>query len=146
MLDNTDLIDRYLTGDLGEDEDGEEMELDLTVTQEEVFEVMRPYFQKAVDICKELVKRNNLTASQINKLILVGGPTHSPLIRQMLKDQITPNVDTTIDPMTAVATGAALYASTMDADTSTIAKEVGTDTIKLEISEMVANLTNPDIN
>lgn len=120
-------------GDLGEDEDGEEMELDLTVTQEEVFEVMRPYFQKAVDICKELVKRNNLTASQINKLILVGGPTHSPLIRQMLKDQITPNVDTTIDPMTAVATGAALYASTMDADTSTIAKEVGTDTVKLEI-------------
>ena len=120
-------------GDLGEDEDGEEMELDLTVTKEEVFEVMRPYFQKAVDICKELVKRNNLKASQINKLILVGGPTHSPLIQQMLKEQITPNVDTSINPMTAVATGAALYASTMDADTSVIANEVGTDTVKLEI-------------
>lgn len=117
-------------GDLGEDEDGEEMELDLTVSQSEVFDVMRPYFQKAVDICKTLVERNNLSSSQISKLILVGGPTHSPLIRQMLKDQITPNVDTSIDPMTAVATGAALYASTMDAVVDE--KEILGD-VKLEI-------------
>ena len=101
-------------GDLGEDEDGEEFELDMTITQEQVFNVMRPLFQKAVDICNDLLKRNNLTKEQLDKLILVGGPTHSPLIRQMLKDQVTPNVDTSIDPMTAVATGAALYASTLD--------------------------------
>lgn len=118
-------------GELGEDEDGEEIELDLTVTQEEVFEVMRPYFQKAVDICKNLLQRNHLSGSQINKLILVGGPTHSPLIRQMLKEQITSNVDTNIDPMTAVATGAALYASTMDAEVNEEELEVGT--INLEI-------------
>ena len=118
-------------GVLGEDEDGEEMELDLTVSQSEVFDVMRPYFQKAVDICKELVNRNHLSSSQINKLILVGGPTHSPLIRQMLKDQITPNVDTSIDPMTAVATGAALYASTMDAVVDQ--KDIKVGTVKLEI-------------
>ena len=117
-------------GDLGEDEDGEEMELDLTVSQSQVFDVMRPYFQKAVDICKTLVERNHLSSSQISKLILVGGPTHSPLIRQMLKDQITPNVDTSIDPMTAVATGAALYASTMDAVVDE--KEIVGD-VKLEI-------------
>ncbi|MDE7455984.1 MAG: Hsp70 family protein [Prevotella sp.] len=118
-------------GDLGEDENGEEMELDLTVSQSEVFDIMRPYFQKAVDICKELVNRNHLSSSQINKLILVGGPTHSPLIRQMLKEQITPNIDTSIDPMTAVATGAALYASTMDAVVNEKDIEVGT--VKLEI-------------
>lgn len=118
-------------GDLGEDEDGEEMELDLTVSQSDVFDVMRPYFQKAVDICKDLVNRNHLSTSQINKLILVGGPTHSPLIRQMLKEQITPNVDTSIDPMTAVATGAALYASTMDAVVDE--KDIKVGTVKLEI-------------
>lgn len=118
-------------GELPEDEDGEEMELDLTVSQSDVFDVMRPYFQKAVDICKDLVSRNHLSSSQINKLILVGGPTHSPLIRQMLKDQITPNVDTSIDPMTAVATGAALYASTMDAVVDE--REIKVGTVKLEI-------------
>lgn len=112
-------------GELGEDDEGEEIELDLTVTQGDVFNIMRPYFQKAVDVCKNLLQRNHLAGSQIDKLILVGGPTHSPLIRQMLKEQITPNVDTSIDPMTAVATGAALYASTMDAEVSEEDIEVG---------------------
>ena len=101
-------------GDLGEDEDGEEFEIDLTLTRDEVNDVIRPLFQKAVDICKDLLKRNNLTSRQLGKLILVGGPTHSPLIRQMLKEQVSPNVDSSINPMTAVAEGAALYASTID--------------------------------
>lgn len=118
-------------GDLGEDEDGEEIELDLTVTREEAFDVMRPYFQKAVDICKNLLKRNNLSDAQLSKLILVGGPTHSPLIRQMLREQITQNVDTSIDPMTAVAVGAALYASTIDAEVGDDDVEVGT--VKLDV-------------
>lgn len=138
-------------GDLGEDEDGEEIELDLTVTQSEVFGVMRPYFQKAVDICLELVKRNNLSSSQINKLILVGGPTHSPLIRQMLKEQITQNVDTSIDPMTAVATGAALYASTMDAvvndneiKVGTVKLEIGYESTSVETTEWVSAKLSPD--
>lgn len=131
-------------GDLGEDEEGEEMELDLTVSQSEVFDIIRPYFQKAVDICKTLVERNHLSSSQISKLILVGGPTHSPLIRQMLKDQITPNVDTSIDPMTAVATGAALYASTMDAVVNEneivgdVKLEIGYESTSVEQTEWVS--------
>lgn len=118
-------------GDLGVDDNGEDIELYLTITQQQVFDAMRPVFQKAVDVCKTLLERNNLKGSQLNKLILVGGPTHSPLIRQMLRDQITPNVDTSIDPMTAVATGAALYASTIDADVKDSDIEVGT--IKLDL-------------
>lgn len=113
-------------GELGEDEEGEEIELDLTVTQEDVNKVMRPLFQKAVDICKNLLERNSMRGSQLNKIIMVGGPTHSPLIRQMLREQITENVDTSIDPMTAVATGAALYASTLDADVKNEDVEIGT--------------------
>ena len=113
-------------GELGEDEEGEEIELDLTVTQEEANKVMSPLFQKAVDICKNLLERNSMRGSQLNKIIMVGGPTHSPLIRQMLREQITENVDTSIDPMTAVATGAALYASTLDADVKNEDVEVGT--------------------
>lgn len=134
-------------GDLGEDEDGEEIELDLTVTQQQVFDAMRPIFQKAVDICKDLMRRNNLKGADLNKLILVGGPTHSPLIRQMLREQITPNVDTSIDPMTAVATGAALYASTINIEvkadqtgieTGTVRLDIGYEATSVELSEWVS--------
>lgn len=119
-------------GDLGNDDNGEEIELDLTITQEQAFASMRPYFQKAVDICKKLLQRNNMKGEQLSKLILVGGPTHSPLVREMLREQITPNVDTSIDPMTAVATGAALYASTLNAKVSNITTNTNIVQLSLE--------------
>lgn len=102
-------------GDLGEDDSGEELELDISITQADVFACMKPIFQKAVDICNKLLERNKLTGNQLDKVILVGGPTMSPLVREMLKDQVSPNVDTSIDPMTAVAKGAAIFASTRTA-------------------------------
>lgn len=101
--------------EFGDDDEGEPLELDMVITQAQLKPVVAPIFKKAVDIVKDLLERNNLTG-KLNKLILVGGPTFSPVLRDMLKEQITPNVDTSIDPMTAVAKGAALYASTKDTD------------------------------
>ena len=44
--------------------------------------VVAPIFQKAIDITKELLKRNNLKGSDLGALILVGGPTYSPILRK----------------------------------------------------------------
>lgn len=98
----------------GEDDEGEPIELDMIITAEQLQQVFSPIFQKAIDIVKGLLQRNNLKGTDLSSLILVGGPTHSPILRQMLREQVTPNVDTSIDPMTAVAKGAALYATTQE--------------------------------
>ena len=100
--------------ELPNDDEGTEMELDLTVTRDELAKAVRPIYQKAIDITKALLKRNNLADSDLKSLILIGGPTFSPIVRDMLKEQVTQKIDTTIDPMTAVARGASLYASTVD--------------------------------
>lgn len=120
-------------GDLGNDDDGQEMELDLVVTQEQAFEAMRPLIQKSVDICRELLRRNNLLRSRLDKIILVGGPTRLPLIRQMLAEQVAPVVDTSADPMTVVAKGAALYASTRDINIEEVIETNQPETIRLEV-------------
>tara|TARA_B110001450_G_C17666048_1_gene499575 strand:- start:2621 stop:5173 length:2553 start_codon:yes stop_codon:yes gene_type:complete len=102
-------------GDIpGTDDDGEEFEIELTITIEDFKKHVGPIFQQSVDVCKELIKRNNIKGSDLSSLLLVGGPTFSPILRSMLKEQITTNIKTNIDPMTAVASGAALYASTRD--------------------------------
>ncbi|MBP7107734.1 MAG: Hsp70 family protein [Chitinophagaceae bacterium] len=101
-------------GDFPEDDNGEEIELDLTITEAILEPIVSPIFQKAIDICNEVLKRKNLKGSGLGALILVGGPTYSPILRRMLKEQVTDMVDTSIDPMTAVANGAALFASTID--------------------------------
>ena len=94
-----------------------------------------------------------MTGEQLNKLILVGGPTHSPLVRDMLREQITPNVDTSIDPMTAVATGAALYASTIDSqavssiqDTNTVQLTLSYESTSVESSEWVSVQLNNSVS
>jgi molecular chaperone DnaK len=102
-------------GDIpGTDDNGKEFELDLCVTQDDLERVIGPIFQRSIDISAELLKRNNLCGNDLFSLILVGGPTYSPLLRNMLREQLTKNVDTSVDPMTVVAKGAALYASTVD--------------------------------
>ena len=75
---------------------------------------MEPFFKKAVTICQQILERNHLDGSKLTKLILVGGPTYSPYLRQMLKNEVSSNIDTSVDPMTAVAKGATLYAATRD--------------------------------
>ena len=102
--------------EFGEDDEGSELELDLVISQTQLEPVLASVFQKAVDITKDLLQRNGLKGSDLDKLILVGGPTYSPVLRKMLREQITPNVDTDIDPMTAVAKGAALFASGINSE------------------------------
>ncbi|MBQ0086779.1 MAG: Hsp70 family protein [Bacteroidales bacterium] len=115
--------------EFGDDDEGTPIELDMVITKEQLEPVVKPIFQKAVDITKELLKRNNLEG-RLDTLILVGGPTYSPVLRSLLKDQITPNVDTTIDPMTAVAKGAALYASGIE---SNAVEEIKSGTVALDV-------------
>ena len=119
-------------GDWGEDVDGEEIELELTITRQQLEEAIEPILQKAVDVCKTLMIRNNLSFHQLSHLIPIGGPTLIPLLRQMLRLQVTPNVETSINPMTAVAIGAAIYASTLPVKVSKDNDDK--DTLQLSLS------------
>jgi molecular chaperone DnaK len=119
-------------GDIpGKDDEGNELELDMTVTASELENAIAPVFQKSIDISQELLKRNNLEGSKLSALILVGGPTMSPILRKMLSNQIC-KPDTSVDPMTVVAKGAAIYASTIKRKEETI--ETNPTKIQLEIN------------
>lgn len=133
-------------GDIpGEDDEGEEFELDITVTQKDITKVLSPIFQKAIDISLNLLGRNNLSGSSLGSLILVGGPTFSPVLRKMLEEQIC-KPDTSVDPMTVVSKGAALYASTVDIseevreqtrDKTKIQLEIANESSTVEVEEFV---------
>ena len=132
-------------GEFGEDDEGEEFELDITVTQEEITKVLSPVFQKAVNVCLNLLVRNNLKGSSLLSLILVGGNTYSPVLRQMLEEQVC-KPDTSLDPTTVISKGAALYASTVELsdeikeqtrDKTKIQLEIGHEAVTLETEEFV---------
>ena len=116
--------------DVGKDDDGVQLELDITVTQNMMRETVGPIFQKSVDITKALLERNHVDNSALKALILVGGPTYSPILREMLEEQII-KPDTSVDPMTVVSKGAALFAATIDV--SEAVKEQQRDKTKIQL-------------
>lgn len=132
-------------GDLPDDDNGDEIELDITLTQDDMRSICAPYFQKTIDITKNLLERNNITANNLASLVLVGGSTYSPILREMLEQQIK-KPDTSIDPMTVVSRGAALYASTVSVsdevreqtrDQAKIQLEIGHEATSVEEVEFV---------
>ena len=130
-------------GDLGLDDDGDELEIDLTVTQEQLKNVLAPIFQKAIDCSLALLKRNNLNGSSLDSLILVGGPTLSPTLREMLEKQIC-KPDTSVDPMTVVSKGAALYASTVELSDDIKEQTRDKTKIQLEIGHEASTVETKD--
>ena len=107
----------FVESDLGDIvlPDGTEIDLDFEITRHQLRPVVEPIFQRAIDKTKALMARHGLRGGDIDELVLVGGPTYSPILRGMLAEQIRrPN--TSQDPMTVVACGAAFYASTIELD------------------------------
>jgi molecular chaperone DnaK len=51
-----------------------------------------------------------MNSAAINEIILVGGSTYIPIVRNALKERLQVNVNCSIDPTTAVVVGAAYYA------------------------------------
>ena len=111
-------------GQFGNDADGNDIELEYVFTKDELHKLFQPYYQKAIDHTKKLIERSKLTIDEIDELILVGGPTQIPLFRKMIEEQLKkPN--TSLNPMTAIAEGAAIFASSIKNEISDHGKIIG---------------------
>lgn len=112
---STDLLKTY-PGDIDvKDDDGKDLCLNIDFNQDILHTILEPIHQRAIDLAIKVLEKNNLHKKDLDAIILVGGPTLSPVFQKMIKAQISGNIDTSVNPMTIVAKGAALFASTKDA-------------------------------
>jgi molecular chaperone DnaK len=112
---STDLLKTY-PGDIDlKDDDGKDLCLNIDFNQDVLHTILEPIHQRAIDLAKKVLEKNNLHKKDLDAIILVGGPTLSPVFQKMIKAQISDKIDTSVNPMTIVAKGAALFASTKDA-------------------------------
>ena len=85
-------------------------DFECVLTEEELVTVQEPIITKSIEICQRLLAEKSMTPDQVDRLILVGGPTSSPYIRKRVAKEIGVRVDHTLDALTAVAKGVAIYA------------------------------------
>ncbi|TCC34751.1 Hsp70 family protein [Kribbella sindirgiensis] len=95
---------------------GDSETFDFTLSRGALDHVAEPYYVRAINLCREAMRENGLSADAIDKLLLVGGVTLSPGLRERLADPVAGigiELETRLDPSTVVARGAALFASTI---------------------------------
>jgi molecular chaperone DnaK len=95
-----------------EDDSREEIEFECELTRDEVVNVAEPFILRSVEISKRVLKEQKLGKEAIKKVILVGGPTLAPYFREILVAKLGIQLDHTVDPLTVVASGAAVFAGT----------------------------------
>ena len=83
--------------------------LDLELSRDEYHDLIKPLIDRTIQKVKNVLKDANMTADDIDRLILVGGSTKAPIIRETLKREVrdpftAPNVDE------VVSNGAAILA------------------------------------
>ncbi len=91
-----------------------------------IVERCRPSVDKALEDAK-------ITASEINRVVLVGGPTRMPKVKEFVAQVIGRAPEAGVDPMEAVAMGAAIQAGI-------IAGDVQSDIVLLDVTPLTLGI------
>lgn len=91
------------------DESETEIFLDAPITRSQFEELIRESVQNTIDLIRSLLEENEVAPADVDRIVFVGGPSRIPLVRRMVTETLGIVADLKVDPMTAVAEGAAYY-------------------------------------
>jgi molecular chaperone DnaK len=92
---------------------GESLTLEHTLTSKEFGALVGDLVQRTFKVCDEALQQAGLVPRDLEGVILVGGPTRLPLIREAVTHYFGQTPRTDVDPDQVVAMGAAIHASTL---------------------------------
>lgn len=100
-------------------EDAATIEIDLgegklyqrTLTREELETLAKPWVDRTMDACQQALRGANLTTSDIDRVVLVGGSTRMPMVVEAVGTFFEAEPYTALDPDQVVALGASVQAA-----------------------------------
>lgn len=92
------------------EQDGVPIHLDLELSREEYEALIFPYLNRTVEALHIALSSTDLTVSDIDEVLLVGGATRTPLIQELLEEELGQVPRAEVDPDLCVALGAAVQA------------------------------------
>ncbi|MBI5391706.1 molecular chaperone DnaK [Candidatus Woesearchaeota archaeon] len=87
--------------------------LRMALTRSKVEELVDPIVQRCKKPLLQALKDAKLKAEEMDKIILVGGPTRMPIVRNFVEETLNKKGERGIDPMECVAMGAAVQAGVL---------------------------------
>ncbi len=98
------------------DRGGNPVDADLEITRAQFEQLIAPLADRALSVCLSVMEQCKVSPDEIARVVFVGGPTMTPYLRTLIGEAFGGRIAEGIDPMTAVARGAALYAATAGLD------------------------------
>lgn len=89
--------------------DNTEIFVSIDFSRKQFEELIKPPVKKTLELAQKTLKESGVKSSSIAKIILVGGPTQIPYVRELLKKTFNCDIDSSVDPLTVVAHGACVY-------------------------------------
>jgi len=105
----------------------------LEISRKEFNQIIKPIIDSSIRFVKDLIAENDILSTEIDSILLVGGSTYIPLVRDSLANELTIPVNTRIDPISAVAAGASYFASTKKKKKSPIEIKNSPTSVKLSV-------------
>lgn len=90
--------------------------LQMKITRAKLEDLVKPIIERMRQPVQQAIADAKLTPQQIEKIILIGGPTRMPAVQKFVEDYIGKQVERGVDPMEAVAKGAAVQAGVLGGD------------------------------
>jgi len=90
------------------------------LTRAKLEDLVRPVIERCRGPMEQALKDAKLTPSQVDKVIMVGGPTRMPIVQKFVEDTVGKKVERGIDPMECVAMGAAVQAGVLSGEVKDI--------------------------
>ncbi|NWJ20504.1 molecular chaperone DnaK [Marine Group I thaumarchaeote] len=107
--------------------------LELRITRAKLDELIGPIVKRCKPCIVKAFEDAKLSHSDINKIVMVGGPTRMPLVRKMVGEVVGKEPESGVDPMEAVAMGAAIQAGI-------IAGDVTSDIVLLDVTPLTLGI------
>jgi molecular chaperone DnaK len=93
--------------------DGQPRSLERTITAQEFGALVNDLIQRTFKVCDEALQQANLIARDLDGVILVGGPTRLPMVRDAVREYFQQDARIDVDPDQVVAMGAAIHAASL---------------------------------
>jgi molecular chaperone DnaK len=106
--------------------------LSLKLSRAKLEQLVEPIVKRCVSPFENALRDAKLTKNDIQKVILVGGPTRMPIVQKFIEDHVGKKMERGIDPMECVAIGAAIQGGILGGEI--------TDMVLLDVTPLTLGL------
>ena len=126
------------------DDAGEEIYIDIPIDRAALDRLIAPILISAIEAARAALDQAGISAHDVDRVVFVGGPTQYKPLRDKVAFELGIAASTDVNPMTAVAEGAAIFAESIDWSTQSRGRKASRSSLSSTGLEFAYVARTPD--